>query len=107
MLGDGIEQGLERVLEELHGIGEELVGDFLHGDASGFEIGHGFVSGVDTVGEARAKFAVIAEGVEGCGRDGVHSVRTDEFFDVDYVAVFRIFGASAGPEESLRLCALG
>ncbi len=58
-------------------------------------------------GQALAQLAVIAEGVERGGRNGVHRVRPDQFFDVQHVAIGWILGAGAGPEHALRLRALG
>jgi len=49
---------------------------------------------------------VIAEGVEGGRWNGVNCVLADQFFDIDYVAVFLVFRAGAGPQQALRLRAL-
>src|SRR5438128_12668074 len=49
------------------------------------------------------QLAVIAERVEGCGRNGVYRVRANELFHVKHVAVFGILRAGAGPEQALRL----
>ena len=50
---------------------------------------------------------MIAERVQGCRRNSVDSVRTDQFFEVHHVAVRRILGAGARPQDTLRLRALG
>src|SRR5229473_2568296 len=71
------------------------------------QIGHRLRRALDVFGEAGAQLSVIAEGIKRRGRNGVHGVRADEFFDVDYVAILRILSASAGPQQALRLRALG
>src|SRR6266481_1641448 len=102
----GIEKSLEGISEESYAVDDELFGDFLHGDAGLGEIFHVASGSGDVFGEAGAELAVIAEGVEGCGGNGVHRVRADEFLDVEDVAVLGILGAGAGPEEALSLRAL-
>ena len=67
----------------------------------------GLGGGIDVFGQAVAQLAVIAECVERRRRDGVDGVRADQFFDVEHVAVLRILGAGAGPQQALRLRALG
>src|SRR5262249_33517852 len=94
---DCIEQLLERVLEELHGVSQKLVRDFFHGDAGGFHVGERLVCAGEVLGEAVSQLAVIAEGIKRGRRNRVYSVRTDQFFDVKHVAVFRILGAGARP----------
>ena len=65
-----------------------------------------FGGGIDVFGQAVAQLAVIAESVEGGRRNGVHGVGADQFFDIEHVAILRIFGAGAGPQQALRLRAL-
>ena len=52
------------------------------------------------------ELAVIAEGVKGGRRNGVNRVGADQFFDVEHVAILRVLGAGAGPQQPLRLRAL-
>ena len=107
VLFDRLEELVEGVGEELDAIGSELVGHLFHRDAGSGEVGHGFARAVQIFGQALTRLAVIAEGVKRGRRDGVDGVGADQFFDVDDVAVILIFGAGAGPENTLRLRAFG
>ena len=73
-LAGGQEQFCERIVEDFHAIVEEFVGGFFHGDARFFEIGHDLRGARHVFGEAVAQLAVIAEGIESGGRDGVDGV---------------------------------
>ena len=50
---------------------------------------------------------MIAKGLERRGRNRVHRVSPDQFLDIADVAVPRILGAGARPQETLRMRALG
>src|SRR5579862_2109047 len=58
-------------------------------------------------GQTLADLSVIAEGVEGGRRNGVYRVRSDQFFDVQHIAISRVLGAGAGPQHALSLCSFG
>ena len=101
------QQFVESVGEELHAIVDKLVGDFLHRDAGLVEVRMVFGGGIDVFGQAGAQLAVIAEGIEGGRRNRVDGVGADQLFDVEHVAIVGILGAGAGPQQALRLRALG
>ncbi len=46
---------------------------------------------------------MIAKPVVGGGRDGVDRVRSDQLFDVDYIAQLGVLGRSGRPQHALRL----
>ena len=48
-------------------------------------------------------FAVVEVIVESFDRDRVDGVPSDERFDVFHIAIFRVLGAGAGPEQSLGM----
>jgi len=52
----------------------QLVGHIFHDNADRSEIGHRFAGGVEVFGQTLARLAVIAEGIEGCRRNGVDGV---------------------------------
>ena len=66
-----------------------------------------FLAAVDVFGETVAQLAVVAERVESGRRNRVDGVRADQFLDVHDVAILGILGAGAGPQNTLRLRALG
>src|SRR5664280_1473413 len=49
---------------------------------------------------------MITISVDGFKRDCVYGVRTDYRFNIFYIAVFRVLGACAGPEQSLYTSAI-
>jgi len=51
----------------------------------------------DIVLEAGAYLSMVAEGFKRRRRHGVHGARTDELFDVQDVAVLRVFHTGAAP----------
>ena len=62
---------------------------------------------LDILFEAGFRIAVVAVGVEGFERRRVDRVRSDERFDIFHIAVVRVLGAGAGPEQPLDTSALG
>ena len=103
----GLQQLVEGVGEQLDAVDQQLVGDFLHGNAGLLERRHGLGGRVDIFGQAGAQLAVIAESVEGGRRNGVDGVRADQLFDVDARRDSLILCAGAGPQQALRLRAFG
>ena len=97
------EQLVERLGEKFDALGGELVGDSLHRDSGAREIIHGLPRNVDVFFEAGARMAVVAKGVERGRRNRINRIGPDEFLDVEHIAIGRIFGAGAGPEQALRL----
>ena len=61
----------------------------------------------DALLQAGARPAVVAEGIHGRRRHGVDRVGADQLLDVEDVAIGRVLGAGAGPEQPLRPRALG
>ncbi len=101
------EQGVKGIGEKFDAVGGQFVGHIFHDDANAREVGHGFARVVHAFGKGLAWFAMIAEGIERCGRNGVDRVGPDEFINIKDVAVVRILGAGAGPEHALRLRVFG
>src|SRR6185312_7925455 len=91
------------IIKELDGIIKKLAGNLLHRDAGFFEVRHGLISGGEIGIQCAAQDTVVAEGVHGGRRDGIHRVWTDQLFYVEHIAIFWIFGAGAGPEQPLAL----
>ena len=96
----------EGIREELHAVGQQLVGHLLHGDARAAERRHRVERGVDVLLKAGARPAVIAKRVEGRRRYRVDGVRPDQFLDVEHIAIGGVLRARARPEQPLRLSAL-
>ena len=104
----------DRAVELVGGIGEQLDAvldqlgrDRIERDAGLFELGEDVLGVLDIFLEAVARLAVIAEGVERCRRHGVDGVGADQLLDIEHVAVVLVLGAGRGPQQPLRLCALG
>ena len=98
---DDFEQGVEGGTEERDAIFQERVGDFPERNARAAE-------GVDHVArlrharhEAGPQTPMIAEGLERCGGEGVHGLRTDQLLDVAHITVARVLGAGARPQQTL------
>ena len=58
---------------------------------------------VCSVTPGESHLAVIDEGIQGGGRQGVDGVRPDQLLDVEDVAVGLVLGAGRGPQQPLRL----
>ena len=106
-LAGGLEQRFESRGELLDTVVCQFVRDLFHGDAGLGEGFHGVLRGFQVFHQAGARSAVVAEGVEGGGRNGVDGVRADQLFDVHDVAVAGVLGAGAGPQQALGLGAFG
>ena len=57
--------------------------------------------------KAVARLAMIAERIQRRRRHGVDGVGADQLLDIEHVAVVLVLGAGGGPQQPLRLCALG
>src|SRR5579859_6586652 len=101
----GGDQLVEGIVKELDGFVQKLASDVLHGDSGLFKIGHSLVSRGEIGVERTADDTVIAEGVHGGRRNRVDGLRADQLFDIENIAILWIFGAGAGPEQALRMCA--
>src|SRR3546814_2145821 len=47
------------------------------------------------------RFAMIAERIQRCRRHRVDGIRANQLFDIQRVAVRRVLGAGAGPQQTL------
>src|SRR5262249_27749276 len=106
-LFDGGQQSVESVSKELDTLVEKLLRHFLHGDAGARQVVHGLVGGEKVPIQCAFHLPMIAKSVKGRRWNGVDCVRTDEVLHVEHVAVARILGTSAGPEQALCLGAAG
>ena len=104
----------DRAVELVGGIGEQLDavldqlgGDRIERDAGFLEFGEHAPGVLDIFLEAVAQLAVVAEGIERRRRHGVDGVGADQLLDIEHVAVVLVLGAGRGPQQPLRLGALG
>jgi hypothetical protein len=58
-----------------------------------------------SAGHDRSDLAVIGEGLQCSLRDRVHRKWSGQRLDIESIGRLWVFGASAGPQQSLRLCA--
>src|SRR5207237_383941 len=75
---------------------------FLKMVCCGGQLLHGLLGIADIFFQAEPWTAVIAESVEGLGRNRVNRLWPDEFFHVNHVAILGIFRAGGSPELPLR-----
>ena len=104
----------DRAIELVGGIGEQLDAvldqffrDGVERDAGFFELFQHVPRVLDIFFEAVARLAMVAECIERCRRHGVDGVGADQFLDIQHVAVVLVLGAGGGPQQALRLGALG
>ena len=83
------------------------VGDRIERDAGFVELGENVLGVLDIFLKAVARLAVIAEGVERRRRHGIDRVGADQLLDIEHVAIVLVLGAGRGPQQPLRLGALG
>src|SRR5580704_19274289 len=100
---DGFQELVKSFREQTDPVISQLVGYFLDRDPNVPQSRHGAIRGFHILSQTGPRMTVIAESIEGCRRNGVHSVGPDQFLDVHHVAVVRILGAGAGPENALCL----
>ncbi len=102
-LRDGAKQLVEGIRELLHAFRDQLFGDRLQRYAMPFQLGEQRTSTFDILlDDIGRHLAVVAEGIHGRRRDGVHGVATDKRLDIHRVLVGRIFCAGGSPEQALR-----
>ena len=89
LCGDRREQLRERLVEQLHAVLGQLVGDLVERDAEPGERRERVVGGVDALLEARARAPVLPKGLERSRRHRVDGVRADQLLDVEQVGVSR------------------
>src|SRR3984885_15682244 len=97
------QQLVESFGKKLDAVVGQLVGIFLHRNARSRQIVHGFFCAGYILGQTLPQFAMIAKGVDCRRRHCVNRIGSDEFLDIENVAVRRILCAGAGPEHTLRL----
>ena len=102
-LSDGAEQLVEGIAEELHALGEQLVGDLLQRDAGVRQRRERVERSFQVLPEAGTRPSVIAERRERGRGHRVHGVGADELLHVAHVAIARVLGPRAGPEQTLCL----
>ena len=101
-LRDRLQEALERFRERGDAFDLQLVCDLVEVDARGRELLQLALRKVQVLVEAAAHLAVLAEGRERRGRNGVDRVGADELLDVVGVRIAGILGRRAGPERTLR-----
>ncbi len=98
---DGLHQPVEGLVELFHSLVLQLLGNLLDVDPQlrqPLEDGLGFGQ---PFRQRRGRFAVIAVGADRFDRHSVDSLRPDQRLDVFHVAVARVLGAGAGPQQAL------
>ena len=100
--GDRAEELVGRVGEEAHAVHHQAVGDAVEVEAEPVQRGQHLARLVHALRQRGPQPAVVAEGVHGRGRHGVHRVRADQLLHVHHVAVGLVLHAGAGPEQALR-----
>src|SRR6266849_1792203 len=98
---------VECVGEESDTVFCKFVSYLLHRDSDLWQRLHSLLRSVDVFRQALARHAVIAEGIQCGGRHSVYGIRTNQFLDIEDIAIIRIFGAGASPEHALSLRPLG
>ncbi len=66
---------------------------------------HHVLGRCDILFQARTGCAMVAECRQGLRRHGVDRVPSDQFLDIDDIAIGRVLGAGAGPEQALHMSA--
>ena len=101
------EQTIEGLTEEREAVFEQPVCHVVEGDSDALERGDTRARVVEVVFNTCPRSAVIAEGLQGGWRDRVDRVTANQLFDVANVAIARILGTGACPQEALGLRAHG
>src|SRR2546430_1070962 len=100
---DTIEQLMEGVGKFLHAFIQKLLGHLVIVDAKLFKSSEYGVCLGNIVLDGEAYPPVVTEVLDGFQGHGVHSVRADEFFGIQDIAIGWVLGAGAGPERSLDM----
>ena len=93
--------------EQLDTVLDQIIRDRVERDAGFFKLGEDTPGVLDIFLKAVAHLAMVAEGLESCRRHGIDGVGADQLFDIEHVAIVFVFCAGRGPQQALRLGALG
>ena len=93
--------------EQLYTVLDQIIRDRVERDAGFFKLGEDTPGVLDIFLKAVAHLAMVAEGLESCRRHGIDGVGADQLFDIEHVAIVFVFCAGRGPQQALRLGALG
>ena len=105
---DRSQELVKRIGKQQKSFIQQFPGDVVHRNPHLFEGVHVILRGFEIFGEAGPRLAMVAEGTDGGRRHRVDGIRTDQFFNIDHIAVIRILGAGTGPQHALSLgAALG
>ncbi len=85
----------------MHAFRFELIGDLIHVNAQRFQVGQGFLHADQILMNGNGCLTVVAEGIQRLRRHGVDRIGGDQRFNVDHVAIVRIFGAGRCPQGAL------
>ena len=96
-----------RIGKQFYAVDDEFGRDRIERNAGSRQLFQHARGILDILFQAVAHLAVIAEGIQRCRRHGVDGVGADQLLDIENVGIVLVLGAGGGPQQPLRLGALG